>query len=380
MLDEQIQKIIELRHPAPYEVLGPHYAGRTLTIRAFLPQAERAYVLPTDGTVKREMQRLHPEGLFALELPGIKTLDYRLVVTDANGQAVTLHDPYAIHHPAFTAADGAALAQGTLDPLFRKLGARPRIEQGVAGVNFAVWAPHASRVSVVGTFNQWDGRRHLLAQQPGGVWEIFVPEVELGELYKYEIRNAEGAVFLKPDPMAFQTEIYPSTAAVICDLRRYPGWNDSAWLSKRQQTPGWNGPVAVHRVTFSEDASDGLDQVANYHQLTERVLPAVIERQQTHVELCFWHEAETVASYFAPNPRFGRPTDLMAFIDTCHQHDIGVILDWIPPLLPREGQELSWFDGTRIYDTDVPDQPGQLAFDLQRPETRNFVLANAQFW
>lgn len=380
MLEEQIRKIIELRHPSPYEVLGPHYAGRTLTIRAFLPQAERAYVLPTVGTAKREMQRLHPEGLFALEIPGVKTLDYRLVTTDASGQSVTLHDPYAIHSTSFTPADGEALQQGALDAWFSKLGAHPRTKQGVTGINFTVWAPYASRISVVGTFNQWDGRRHLLERHPCGVWEIFIPDVELGELYKYEIRNAEGAVFLKPDPMAFQTEIYPSTAAVICDLRRYAGWNDGAWLTKARQTQGWSGPVAVHRVTFSEEAGDGLEQVANYHQLTERVLPAVIAQGQTHVELAFWSEAETVASYFAPNPRYGRPTDLMAFVDACHQHGIGVILDWIPPLLPREGQELSWFDGARIYDADAPNQPERLAFDLQRPEVRNFLQANVRFW
>ena len=380
MLEEPIQKIIELRHPAPYEVLGPHAVGRSLTIRAFLPHAERAYVLPVDGTTQREMQQLHPEGLFALQVPGVKSLNYRLVVTGTDGQSVTFQDPYAIHSPSWTAAEGTAFAQGTLDPLFNKLGAHLRTKQGMTGVNFTVWAPDASRISVVGTFNHWDGRRHLLERHPGGVWEIFVPEIELGELYKYEIRNAEGAVFLKPDPMAFQTEIFPSMAAVICDLRRYSGWNDSDWLLKTRQTPGWTGPVVIHRVTFSEEATEGLDRVANYHQLTERVLPALVEQGYSHVELSFWSEDETVASYFAPNPRFGRPTDLMAFVDACHQQQIGVILDWIPPLLPREGQELSWFDGTRIYDTDVPNYPNRLAFDLQRPEVRNFVQANAQFW
>lgn len=381
MLEEHIQKIIELRHDAPHAILGPHYSEReqALTIRAFLPQAERAYVLRADGSGKREMQRLHPDGLFAVRIPGIKDLDYRLVTVDAAGQAVTSHDPYANPKPFFTQADGAAFEQGVLDTLFAKLGAHPQVRGGVAGVNFALWAPHATRVSVVGTFNHWDGRRHLLARHASGVWELFVPDIELGELYKYEIRNAEGAVFLKPDPLAFQTEIYPDTAGVICDLERHHDWNDGLWMKRLAHNPGWELPVNIHRVTLDLNAV-GPDRAVNYKQLTEGVLPHLLEQKSTHVELTLWGWDETIASYYAPNPRYGRPADLMAFVDACHQSGIGVILDWIPPLLPREGQQLSWFDGTRIYDQDVPEQPWSLDFALERPEVRNYLLGNAQFW
>ena len=382
MLEEQLQQIIELRHDAPFEILGPHRVEgeRALTIRAFLPQAERAYVLPAGGTARREMQRLHPQGLFALRLPGVKTLNYRLVVVDANGQAVTLHDPYAIRNFSFTPADGQALQRGALDALFAKLGAHPRVKENVSGVNFAVWAPCASRISVVGTFNQWDGRRHLMERHASGVWELFAPDLELGELYKYEIRDAGGAVFLKSDPLAFQTEIYPNTAAVICEPRRHHDWSDGPWMARLREAPGWEPPVATHRVTFGEDAVGELDRVANYRQLSEAVLAHLVERKHTHVELAFWEPGETVAGYFAPNPRYGRPADLMAFVDACHQHQIGVILDWIPPLLPGEGQQLSWFDGTRLYDADAPNEPGWLTFNLDRPEARNFLAANARFW
>ncbi|CDI04440.1 Putative 1,4-alpha-glucan branching enzyme GlgB (modular protein) [Candidatus Competibacter denitrificans Run_A_D11] len=381
MLEEHIQKIIELRHDAPHTILGPHYSERerALMIWAFLPHAEHAYVLRADGTGKREMQRLHPAGLFTVRIPGIKELDYRLVAVDATGQAVTLRDAYASQKPFFTQTDGTALQQGTLDTLFAKLGAHPQVKGGVTGVNFALWAPYATRVSVVGTFNNWDGRRHLLARHESGVWELFVPDIELGELYKYEIRNTEGAVFLKPDPLAFQTEIYPDTASIICDLERHHDWNDGLWMNRLAQAPGWALPVNIHRVTLDSNAA-GPDSAINYKQLADAVLPHLLARNVTHVELALWASDETVASYYAPNPRYGRPADFMAFVDTCHQSGIGVILDWIPPLLPREGQQLSWFDGTRIYDADVPEQPPCLAFALERPEVRNYLVGNAQFW
>ena len=220
MLEEQIRKIVELRHDAPYAILGPHASERepALTIRAFLPQAKRAYVLPDDGSGRREMQKLHPDGLFVTRLPGITMLEYQLIAVDADGQTTTFRDPYAIHEPSFTRADGQAFQQGALEYLFTRLGAHPQVKAGVKGVNFTLWAPHASRVSVVGTFNQWDGRQHPLERHESGVWELFIPDLGVGELYKYEIRNAEGAVFLKTDPLAFQTEVYPKTAALIRDL------------------------------------------------------------------------------------------------------------------------------------------------------------------
>ena len=382
MLEEQIRKIIELRHDAPYAILGPHSvaAEGALTIRALLPQAERAYVLPADGSSRREMQRLHPDGLFAIRIPGVTKLDYQLVAVDAGGQSSTFHDPYAIHEPSFSAADGQALRQGALENLFAKLGAQPAVKKGVMGVNFTLWAPHASRISVVGTFNQWDGRRHPMERHAAGVWELFIPGLGLGELYKYEIRNAEGAVFLKTDPLAFETEIYPKTAALTCDLQRRHDWKDGPWMARSAATPGWTPPVTVYHVAFAETAAGGPERVASYSQLRDIVLPYLLERKFTHVALAFWAEGETVASYYTPNPRYGRPEDLMAFIDACHQHGIGVILDWIPPRIPREGQELTWFDGSRIYDADIPDQPALLAFALERPEVRNFLAANARFW
>lgn len=374
MLEENIRKIIELRHDAPYEVLGPHYDSRerTLTIRAFLPQAARVYVLPADGAGKREMRRLHPDGFFTLQLPGTAKLDYQFMVVETNGQSCTFHDPYAIHASSFTDADERALQQGALNALYEQLGAHPVSKNGIAGVNFALWAPHASRVSVVGTFNQWDGRRCLMERRASGVWELFVPGVGPGDLYKFEIRNAEGAVFLKTDPLAFQTEVYPSTAALVCDLQKLHQWSDHAWMTQASETSVWKLPVVIHRVT--------LDENTGYRQLLNDLLPQWRESKPTHVEFVCWAPGETVASYFTPNPRYGRPEELMAFIDACHQQGIGVILDWIPPLIPREGQELSWFDGTRIYDADAPGQPDKLAFDLEKPEVHNFLTANARFW
>ena len=280
MLEEHIQKIIELRHEAPYSVLGPHYAERErmLTIRAFLPQAERVYVLPANGSIRREMRRVHPAGLFVARIFGIQTLEYQLLAVDAAGQSSTFHDPYAIHEPSFTHADGQALQTGTLENLFAKLGAHLRVKEGVMGVNFTVWAPHASRVSVVGTFNEWDGRRHPLERHQSGVWELFVPDLGLGELYKYEIRNAEGAVFLKTDPLAFHTEVYPKTAAFAYDWQRCHDWSDAPWMARAMETSGWELPVAIHRVTLRESTAADPEQVATYGQLKDIVLPWLSER------------------------------------------------------------------------------------------------------
>lgn len=380
MLEENILKIIELRHDAPYAVLGPHYdrQERALLIRAFLPAAERAYVAPADGSAPQEMTRLHPAGLFALRLPGLTDLEYQLLTVSADGQTATFPDPYAIRHFSFSRADGQAFQQGVLESLYCKLGAHPRLKDDVMGVNFALWAPHASRVSVVGVFNRWDGRRHLMERHESGVWELFIPGLGSGELYKYEIRTEAGVVFLKTDPLAFHTEIYPDTAALVCDLQHGYAWSDGRWMARMLETPGWEWPVATHRVMFGVNVGPG--QVSCYAQLAEIVLPYLLKQHCTHVELSFWTPGETVASYFTPNPRYGRPEELMAFIDACHQRDIGVILDWIPALIPREGQELTWFDGTRLYDIDVADSPDRLAFNLTQPEVCNFLAENARFW
>lgn len=337
-------------------------------------------MLLADGSGQREMQKLHADGLFAARLPAIATLNYQLVAVLADGQTATFADPYAIRQASFSPADGQALQQGTLADLFAKLGAHPCIKEGLAGVNFILWAPHASRISVVGTFNEWDGRRHPLARHECGVWELFVPGIGAGELYKYEIRNSEGAVFLKADPLAFQTEVYPKTAALVRDLTQGIAWGDSGWIAQTTATPAWLLPLKLHRVIFDEQASGGVERIARYEHLCESILPYLREQGFNQVELSFWAEGETVASYYAPNPRYGQPEALMLFINACHQHQISVILDWIPPLIPREGQELTWFDGTRIYDADVPGQPALLAFNLQNAEVRNYLAANARFW
>ena len=382
MLEEQVRKIIELRHDAPHTVLGPHYdeRERALLIRAFLPQAERVWVLPADGSPRCAMQRLHADGLFVARLQGITELDYRLLIEEPGGRTRTLTDPYAIHEPSFLPADGEALRQGRLAKLFSRLGAHLHIKEGVMGVNFSLWAPRASRVSVVGTFNQWDGRCHPMQRQSGGVWELFVPGLDLGELYKYEIRSAEGAVFLKTDPLAFYSEVYPKTAAFVYDLQRPYAWSDGPWMARAMDGQGWELPISVHRVSFDAQANATPERVARYTQLSEQVLTYLRRHSHSHVELSWWTADETVASYFTPNPRYGRPEELMAFIDACHQHDIGVILDWIPSRLPREGQELSWFDGAPLYEVETDGTLPGLTFDLKRPEVANFLSANALFW
>ncbi len=381
MLEGSDIKIIELRHNKPYSILGLHYSKQeqTYTIRAFLPQAEHVYVLRAGGR-KQQMQRIHPDGLFALQIDSDTPPQYQLMVVEPEGHSFTFHDPYAICEPSFTPDDSQAFQQGTLKNISTRLGAHPQVKRGIAGINFALWAPHASRISVVGTFNQWDGRRHPMEYYESGIWELFIPHITAGELYKFEIRDAAGTVFLKTDPLAFNTEIYPRTAAIICDLDKTYSWHDSDWMTQITSNPVWELQTTLHRVTLNEHAGEQPDQANSYPQLQTKVVPWLVEHGFQHVELSFWEAGETVASYFAPNPRYGTPEEFMALIDACHQHHIDVILNWLPPQIPAEGQELSWFDGTQLYTADAPDHPAMQVFNLEHPEVRNIVLDNALFW
>jgi 1,4-alpha-glucan branching enzyme len=319
---------------------------------------------------------------------------YRLEVDGGDGKRSTVDDPYRF---ATTLGDydRHLLAEGTHYEAHERLGAHLRVLDGVAGSVFAVWAPNARRVSVVGDFNGWDGRRHPMRLHPAnGIWEVFVPGLGEGERYKYEIITRSGEpIALKADPYAFAFELdTPRTASVVTALEHQ--WNDGVWMAERGRRQGHATPIAIYEVHLGSWARvpEQGDRFLTYQELAERLAGYVKDMGFTHVELLPVTEHPFYGSwgyqtigYFAPTRRFGAPRDFMAFVDTLHRHGIGVILDWVPAHFPRDPHGLGYFDGTHLYEHADPrqgEQPdwGTLVFNYGRSEVANFLLSNALFW
>jgi 1,4-alpha-glucan branching enzyme len=284
--------------------------------------------------------------------------------------------------------------EGNHTRIYDKLGAHPITVAGTAGVHFAVWAPNADRVSVVGDFNAWDGRRHPMQMLgASGVWDLFVPDVTVGARYKYEVRTRHGAITLKADPYGFAFELPPATASIVC--RPDHDWQDAEWMRTRESQGSWfKRPVAVYEVHLGSWARvpEEADRYLTYAELADRLIPYVKELGYTHIELLPVMEhpysgswGYQVTGFFAPTSRFGPPEAFKAFVDRCHQAGIGVILDWVPGHFPKDAFALAQFDGTALYEHADPRQGehrdwGTLIFNYGRNEVRNFLLANALYW
>jgi 1,4-alpha-glucan branching enzyme len=342
-----------------------------------------------------EMARVHTEGLFEVVVSGrAAPFAYRLEVDGVDGKRSTVDDPYRFA-PTLGDYDRHLLAEGTHYEAHERLGAHLRVLDGVAGTVFAVWAPNARRVSVVGDFNGWDGRRHPMRLHPAnGIWEVFAPGVGEGERYKYEIITRSGEpIALKADPYAFAFELdTPRTASVVTALEHQ--WNDGVWMAERGRRQGHATPIAIYEVHLGSwaRAPEQGDRFLTYQELAERLAGYVKDMGFTHVELLPVTEHPFYGSwgyqtigYFAPTRRFGAPRDFMALVDTLHRHGIGVILDWVPAHFPRDPHGLVYFDGTHLYehaDARQGEQPdwGTLVFNYGRSEVANFLLSNALFW
>ena len=395
-----MEAIVRGEHGDPFAVLGPHRVttnGRVGTaVRAFVPDARAVRLVGPDVPgAPHEMTRVHTEGLFEVVVSGrAAPFAYRLEVDGVDGKRSTVDDPYRF---ATTLGDydRHLLAEGTHYEAHERLGAHLRVLDGVAGTVFAVWAPNARRVSVVGDFNGWDGRRHPMRLHPAnGIWEVFAPGVGEGERYKYEIITRSGEpVALKADPYAFAFELdTPRTASVVTALEHQ--WNDGAWMAERSRRQGHATPIAIYEVHLGSwaRAPEPGDRFLTYPELAERLAAYVKDMGFTHVELLPVTEHPFYGSwgyqtigYFAPTRRFGAPRDFMAFVDTLHRHGIGVILDWVPAHFPRDPHGLVYFDGTHLYEHADPrqgEQPdwGTLVFNYGRSEVANFLLSNALFW
>ncbi len=398
---EDIQRLVEARHWDPFSVLGPHIVsrktGKAVAIRAILPDAAHAFVLAlTDGQERRtEMERLHPAGIFEAIFPGREApFPYRIEIENDEGRCWQQEDPYAFDC-VLSDFDIHLLEEGTHLELYRKLGSHRAEMGGVSGVTFAVWAPNAERVSVVGDFNHWDGRRHPMRNRGKcGIWEMFVPGLGEGEIYKYEIRAREtGDLFLKADPHAFRAEHPPRTGSIVCDIDRY-SWGDDEWMARRRTGNLLEEPIAVYEVHLGswkrkEGESPGY---LSYRELADDLVPYLREMGYTHVELLPITEHPFDGSwgyqslgFFAPTSRHGPPHDFMAFVDRCHREGIGVLLDWVPAHFPKDAHGLAAFDGTHLYEHADPRKRehrdwGTLIFNYGRREVANFLLSSALFW
>ncbi len=396
-----VEALVAGRHPDPFAVLGPHVCreGRAtaVAIRAFLPGAVGAEVRPGEpGVAPREMERLHPDGLFEATFPRRAALfRYGLAVTDASGRVREIEDPYRFPS-TLSDFDRLLLGEGTHYQAYEKLGAHATVLDGVAGVVFAVWAPNARRVSVVGDFNGWDGRRHPMRRHPGaGIWELFVPGLGEGSRYKFEILAQEGALLaLKADPFAFEFEVEePRTASVVASLDGHP-WDDGAWAAERARRNALDAPISIYEVhlgSWRRVPEEG-NRFLTYRELGEALGDYVRDLGYTHVELLPIGEHPFYGSWgyqqigaFAPTRRYGTAKDFMAFVDALHRRGIGVILDWVPAHFPRDPHGLVYFDGTHLYEHADPRQReqtdwGTLVFNYGRHEVANYLIGNALYW
>ncbi|MCZ6635199.1 MAG: 1,4-alpha-glucan branching protein GlgB [bacterium] len=394
--ETDLYQILEGTHHDPFQVLGMHAVhtpeGLSIAIRAFLPEAQSVCV-QGDGA-EQEMNRIHPDGFFEAVFPDQKEpFSYRLTATDASGQSRQLVDPYAFP-PFLSDYDLHLFAEGNHHHIYDRLGAHPFTHQGISGIAFSVWAPASERVSVVGDFNQWDGRVHpMRSRGSSGVWELFIPGLQPGALYKFEIRSQDGATFPKSDPYAFRMEHRPQTAGVIHSLNEAI-WTDQDWLDRRSQADLLRSPMSIYEVHPGawRRIPEENNRPPTYRELAHDLVAYVKEMGYTHIELMpvMEHPLDEswgyqITGYFAPTSRYGTPEDFQYFVNHCHNNDISVILDWVPAHFPTDAHGLATFDGTALYEHADPRQGahpdwGTLIFNYGRNEVKNFLIANALFW
>jgi len=377
----------------PHALLGTHPDGDGgAIVRAWRPGAEHV-VVHVAGGLDYGCELVHPAGLWAAHLDGLKPpLDYEIETRFPDGVAVTAPDAYRFS-PTVGDVDIHLAGEGRHEEIYERLGGHLREVDGVAGTAFAVWAPAAKSVAVVGDFNAWDGRLHpMRSLGSSGIWELFLPGVGADALYKFEIRTQGGALRVKTDPYARQVEISPKTAAIVSDSKHE--WTDGEWVAARSGQLQHERPMSVYEVHLGSWRRDpgNPEGLLDYAQLADELAAYATDMGFTHVELLpvmahpftgSW--GYQVTGYFAPDPRLGGPDDLKAFVDRMHEHGVGVLMDWVPAHFPRDDWALARFDGTALYEHEDPRRGahpewGTLVFNFGRNEVRNFLLASGLFW
>ena len=388
-VNTNLKALLKARHHDPFAFLGLHWEDDNWSVRVFLP-FEQQVEIQLDGAWVA-LEKNHPDGVFCWHGADQPALPYRLRVPRDNGFH-EFYDPYAF--PCLISdVDLHLFGEGRLYQGYRMLGAQPAESLGVPGMRFAVWAPNAERVSVVGDFNRWDGRAHpMRSLGSSGVWELFIPEFPVGALYKFELRNRHsGHIVVKTDPYGQEYELRPGTAAKAPTPRQHI-WGDGAWMEQRGKLDWLHAPFNIYEIHPGSWRRHPDGRVYNWRELAENLLPYVREMGYTHIELMPVSEhpldeswGYQATGYFAPTSRFGSPDDFRFFVDACHQAGVGVILDWVPAHFPQDAWALARFDGTALYEHEDPrlgfhQDWGTHIFNYGRHEVQSFLLSSAHCW
>ncbi len=410
-MTEEGKKLSSCRHDSPFSVLGPQPHQDEWIIRIWMPEADEVKILLKQKSIELKTPN-HPwvyETLLDFD-PGS---NYQIKVK-RGGIEHTQHDPWAFRSEWMGDIDRHLFAEGNHHHIWRRMGAHLTERESVEGVMFCLWAPHARSVSIIGDLNSWDGRHHPMQKRLGGIWELFIPGLTNGSLYKYEIRTQEGHCYQKADPYGFQHEVRPAKSSVISKLDCYQ-WKDQSWISKRDNQNSLKQPISVYEMHLGSWMHSSTDtpfieedgsqrecvpaadmkpgsRLLTYPELTKKLIPYVKERGFTHIELMPVSEhpfdgswGYQVTGWYAPTSRYGSPDEFRAFVDSCHQEGIGIILDWVPGHFPKDEHGLAFFDGSHLYEHSDPrigehKEWGTLIFNYSRNEVRNFLVANLIFW
>jgi 1,4-alpha-glucan branching enzyme len=393
---EELRSLVELKHQSPHTLLGMHPLGdgSGLVVRALLPDAASVEIQPVHEKNKPRfaLQRLPGTDVFeGVTRSANKVYAYDLVVTAHHGQLRRTRDAFSFL-PTLGESDLFLFGKGDERKIYEKLGAQLRVIDGVPGVSFAVWAPNAQRISVVGDFNRWDGRFHpMRLLGASGVWEIFVPGVGEGAHYKFEIRDAHGNIKLNTDPFGFFFEVPPKNAAIVWNNKKFK-WTDDTWLKRRREQAPLRSPISIYEVHPGSWRKKSLSESFSYRELAAPLVEYVKQMGFTHVELlppaehAFYPSwGYQVTGFYAPTSRYGTPDDFQFLVNALHAAGIGIIIDWVPAHFPRDDWALARFDGTALYEHEDPRKGahqdwGTLIFNYGRHEVNNFLVANALFW
>ena len=387
----EVDALVQGIHNNPHHILGMHECIDDLYINAYLPGAKVVNAIEVSTKKKYTLVSERVPGFFSVVIKDKKPFEYKLNVRFDNGDEVTYFDPY-VFEPVIDPIDISLFNEGKHYSIYEKMGAHPMTVDGVEGVLFAVWAPNADRVSVVGNFNNWDGRRHPMRKLDySGIYELFIPGKLVGEIYKYEIKAKSGQVFMKSDPYAFSSEVRPANASRIVDISYK--WKDTAWMEKRETKDTDAQPMAIYEMHLGswKRPTDGRE-FFNYRDIASLLADYLLMMNYNYVELMPIMEhpydpswGYQVSGYYAPTSRYGSPADFMYFVDYLHSKGIGVILDWVPAHFPKDEHGLGRFDGTALYEHEDPkrgEHPhwGTYIYNYGRNEVRNFLVANALYW
>ena len=410
-LKDDGQRLSECRHESPFSILGPQPFKDKWIIRIWMPEASEVELITQQTKIK--LQNPNHEWIFEGVLEKDPGTDYQIKVNRGGIEHVQ-HDPWSFRKEWMGEIDRHLFAEGNHHHIWRKMGAHLTEIDKKQGVMFCLWAPHAKSVSVIGDLNSWDGRHHPMQKRLGGIWELFIPGLSEGDLYKYEIRTEKGHCYEKADPYGFQHEVRPAKSSVISKIDSFQ-WNDQSWISNRDNRDPLEQPISVYEMHLGSwmhassddpfinsngehrapvpaaDMKPG-SRLLTYKELANKVIPYVKERGFTHIELMPISEhpfdgswGYQVTGWYAPTSRYGSPDEFRAFVDSCHKEGIGIILDWVPGHFPKDQHGLAYFDGSHLYEHSDPrvgehKEWGTLIFNYSRNEVRNFLVANLIFW